>query len=251
VIDIHSHILPGIDDGSPSLEVSLAMIRMAAAHGTTDIVATPHANFDYRFEPEVVSGLLAELEAAKDCEIRLHRGCDFHLAYENIEDALANPRKYTIDGGGYLLVEFSDLLILKTTSEIFGQLLAAGMTPVITHPERNLLLQQRVTELEEWVGMGCGIQVTGQSLLGDFGSKAKKFSETLMDRGMVHVIASDAHDLERRPPVMDQAREKIAGDWSEECAKLLCVDNPKAVLESRAWAGTSHKRKRSVWSLFS
>ncbi len=250
MVDIHSHILPGIDDGSPTLAVSQKMIRLAAQHGTTDIVATPHANLEYRYDPDVVMQLWRDLQAVNDCGIAIHVGCDFHLSFDNIEDALAHPRKYTINGGSYLLVEFSDLIILKTTAEIFGQLLGRGMIPVITHPERNLLLQQRQGELGEWVAMGCGVQVTAQSLLGDFGSKAKKFAETLMEQGLVHVIASDAHDLERRPPVLDAARKRVAADWGEECAALLFTENPRAVLESRPWVGVSAPRRRRRWNPF-
>lgn len=250
MIDIHSHVLPGLDDGAASFAISLEMLRMAAAHGTTDIVATPHANLEYRFDAERNAELKAALEAENPSGVRLHLGCDFHLSFENIEDALRHPQKYTIDGGRYLLVEFSDLIIFKTTSEIFGNLLGAGMIPVITHPERNLLLQQRLGELREWVGMGCGIQVTAQSLLGDFGSKARKFAETLMDESLVHVIASDAHDPVHRPPVLDRAFEQVQDRWGEATAQCLFVGNPGAVLSSGAWTGTSEKRKRGWFGIF-
>lgn len=251
MIDIHSHVLPGIDDGAPSIEVSLEMLRLAGEHGTTDIVATPHANLEYQFDGIRNAELLAQLEAELDPRLKVHLGCDFHLSFENIEDALRNPRKYTIAGGKYLLVEFSDLIIFKTTSEIFGNLLGAGMVPIITHPERNLLLQQKLQDLREWVGMGCGIQVTGQSLLGDFGSKARKFSELLMDEGLVHVIASDGHDPVHRPPVLDRARKHVADRWGERCAGLLFLDNPFAVIKSGEWRGVSEKRKRSWFGIFS
>lgn len=251
MIDIHSHVLPGIDDGAATIEVSLEMLRLAGQHGTTDIVATPHANLEYRFDGERNEALRAELMSRSDSGVRVHLGCDFHLAFENIEDALRHPRKYTINGGNYLLVEFSDLIIFKTTSDIFGNLLGAGMIPVITHPERNLLLQQRLKEIREWVGMGCGIQVTAQSLLGDFGSKARKFSETLMDEGLVHVIASDAHDPVRRPPVLDKARDEVAGRWGERTAALCLSMNPGAVLSGLPWQGVSEKRKRHWFGIFS
>jgi protein-tyrosine phosphatase len=237
-----------VDDGSPSLDISLEMLRQAARHGTSQMVATPHANLDYPYDPAVIAERFAELQAANDSGMKLHLGCDFHLAYEYIEDALANPRKYTIAGGAYLLVEFSDFVILKTTGEIFSSLLRHGMRPVITHPERNLLLQKRLDDLGEWVAMGCGIQVTGQSLLGDFGSRAQKFAERLLDEGLVHVVASDAHDLEHRPPRLDLAYERVAGEWGEEGARHLFVENPGAVLGSGNWAGVTAKRKRRFFS---
>jgi protein-tyrosine phosphatase len=251
LIDIHSHVLPGIDDGAATIEVSLEMLRLAASHGTTDIVATPHANLEYSFDPGRNENLRAEIEASGPLGVRLHLGCDFHLSFENIEDALRRPRRYTIAQGRYLLVEFSDLVIFKTTSEIFGSLLGGGMIPVITHPERNLLLQQRAGELRDWVGMGCGVQVTAQSLLGDFGSKARRFAETLMDSGLVHVIASDAHDPKHRPPVLDRAREHVAGTWGERAAAILFSENPRAVLASAPWVGVPEKRKRKWFGFFS
>jgi protein-tyrosine phosphatase len=251
VIDIHSHILYGMDDGSPDLGTSLEMLRMAGRHGTTDIVASPHANLEYRYDPVLIAERLAAIEAQNDSGVRVHVGCDFHLQYENIEDALRHPRKYTIAGGPYLLVEFSDLLILKNTSQIFQDLLSAGMIPVMTHPERNTLLQQRLGELRGWVEMGCAIQVTGQSVEGQFGSRAKNFSETLLDAGLVHFIASDAHDLRRRPPVMDSAHELLKKKWGEKTAELLCRLNPSAVLRGEELVGSSEPRKKGFLSFFS
>ncbi len=95
------------------------MLRMAEEHGTTDIVATPHANPNYKFDPQVISQRITEVSVAYGGPVKLHRGCDFHLSYDNIQDAIENPQKYTIDGGPYLLVEFSDLLIFKNTAGDF------------------------------------------------------------------------------------------------------------------------------------
>jgi protein-tyrosine phosphatase len=95
VIDIHSHIIYGIDDGSKSRDTSIAMLQMAAEAGTTDIVASPHANGEYEFLPDVIAERIAELQTAVP-QIRIHTGCDFHLSYENVEDCFAHPAKYTI-----------------------------------------------------------------------------------------------------------------------------------------------------------
>lgn len=240
----------GMDDGSPDIETSLEMLRLAGRHGTTDIVATPHANLEYHFDPALIAERKAEIDARNDSGVRVHLGCDFHLQYENIEDALRNRRKYTIAGGPYLLVEFSDLLILKNTSQIFEDLLSAGMIPVITHPERNSLLQQRLAELKSWVEMGCSIQVTGQSLEGDFGSRAQKFAEVLMDEPLVHFVASDGHDLRRRPPVMDSAYQLVERRWDPETADILFRKNPEAVLLGNELVGVSKPRKRGFFSFF-
>jgi len=178
------------------------MLRLAQAAGTTDIVATPHANPEYQFDPDRISEEIERLAQAAGPAPRIHRGCDFHLAYDNVQDAIAHPSKYTINHGCYLLVEFSDLLILQNIGEVFDRLLEAGMVPVITHPERNWLLQQRGEQLRSWVERGCLLQVTAASLLGRFGRRAKRFSDLLLQAGLVHFIASDAHDPEDRTPDM-------------------------------------------------
>jgi protein-tyrosine phosphatase len=230
MIDIHSHVLPGLDDGSRSLEESVAMIKIAAETGTTDLVASPHANLQFRFDPELVEERIGELEKAAG-GVRIHRGCDFHLYFDNINDAIANPTKYTIDHKSYLLVEFPDILISKSTPEVFAQLLEHGMTPVITHPERNFLLHRRMEELETWIASGCTVQVTALSFLGRFGAEAKEVAHRLMKRGMVHFIASDAHDAEDRTPRLDLAYQYVAGRYGRQRAELLFVTNPQAAIE--------------------
>lgn len=230
MIDIHSHVLFGLDDGARTLEESAAMVRMAAEHGTTDLVATPHASPRYPFRPERIAERLAEVQAAAGQAVRLYAGCDFHLSYDNIQDALAHPLKYTINGRNYLLVEFSDLLIFRNTEEIFSRLMDAGMIPVITHPERNSLLRQRIEQIAAWVENGARVQVTAQSLTGEFGRQAQEFCCELLDRGLVHVLASDAHDTQRRPPRLDAAYQWVCKHYSEALAETLCVSNPKAAL---------------------
>jgi protein-tyrosine phosphatase len=230
LIDIHSHVLYGLDDGAQTIEDSVAMVRMAAEHGTTDLVATPHANPNFRFDPQLVQERLAEITEASGGIVRLHSGCDFHLSYDNIQDAIAHPRKYTINQQRYLMVEFSDLIIFTNTAEIFSRLQDAGMTPVITHPERNGLLRQRIDQIAAWIEAGACVQVTAQSLLGEFGKRAAEFSRTLLDRRLVHFLASDAHDCEHRPPRLDLARAWVKERYGEEWADALCVTNPKATL---------------------
>ncbi len=230
MIDIHSHVLPGLDDGSPSLEESLRMMRVAAAAGTTDLVATPHSSPQYRFDPERVRRKLAELQDAAGPNPRLHYGCDFHLSFDNIQDALSSPSKYTVNENGYLLVEFSDLLIPKTTAEVFSRMIDAGITPIITHPERNFLLHRRLDEVAGWVRQGCLLQITAQSFLGRFGSEARSVSRELVKRRLVHFVASDAHDSEDRPPRLDLAYKKVAGTYGAAFAEQVFVTNPRAVI---------------------
>jgi protein-tyrosine phosphatase len=254
LIDIHSHVLFGVDDGARTIEDSLAMVRMAAEHGTTDIVATPHASPAYKFDPARNLERLAQIEEQAGGILRLHSGCDFHLSFDNIQDAIEHPTKYTIDHKNYLMVEFSDMLVFHNTAEIFGWLMDAGMIPVITHPERNPLLRQRLDTMAEWIAEGARVQVTAQSLTGRFGKRAQACSRELLNRGMVHVIASDGHDIEHRPPCMDEAFEWLKANYSEATAKLLCITNPGAALASEPMqipvAGEARPVKRNPFAFW-
>ena len=206
------------------------MLRVAVENGTTDIVASPHANHEFKFEPEVVAAKIEELRRAVNGAIRIHTGCDFHLSFDNIQDSLQNPSKYAINHKKYVLVEFSDLLIPKTTDDVFYQMRSAGMIPIITHPERNMLLHKRPDKLEAWVESGCLLQVTAQSFLGRFGKQSKQFADRLLHRGLIHIVASDAHDAKYRPPSLKQAYEYVSKACGERRAEMLFVRNPAAVL---------------------
>jgi protein-tyrosine phosphatase len=233
VVDIHCHILPGVDDGPRTLEESVAMARMAAASGTTDIVATPHANNHYVYDEALIEAKLADLRAAAGEVIRLHRGCDFHLTPENIRDALAAPAKYSVAGNGYLLVEFSDYSVPETAGDIFRKMLSAGLYPVVTHPERNPLLRERLELVELWVDQGCFVQVTALSVLGRFGKAAKEASDRLLRSSLVHFLASDAHDCQRRTPALDAAWKQVSKELGECAARGLLETNPAAALAGR------------------
>ena len=233
MVDIHSHILPGLDDGAATLEDAVAMLKMAADAGTTDIVATPHANNEYTFDPELITRKIAEVRAAAGPVPRIHRGCDFHLTLENIQDALANPAKYAINHLNYLLVEFSDLLIPRTTQDIFDRLLGAGLTPIVTHPERNGLLHKRLDQLTAWVQNGALVQITAGSLLGRFGRRAKAVADELVNRNLVHFVASDAHDTQYRTPTLSDAYQYVQKTWGAALAETLFDTAPQAVIAGR------------------
>jgi len=247
MIDIHSHILPDQDDGARTFEEALSMVRMAAEAGTTDIVASPHANSQFAFHPTVVEQKIAELQLAAGDAMRIHYGCDFHLTPEHIEDAIAAPGKYSIDHKGYLLVEFADNMVPRTMDSIFSRMLAAGLRPIVTHPERNPLLRKKLAELELWVRQGCLLQVTVQSFLGRFGRSAKSASDELIKRGLVHFLASDAHDCIHRPPLLDEAWRYIARHYGEETARLLLEDNPHAALTGADLPIAEMEVKKRKW----
>ena len=228
MIDIHHHLLFGLDDGAPDIDTSMAMIEAAAAEGITHIVCTPHANARWAYDPEVNRQKLGEIEARAKGKVTLGLGCDFHLSYDNIEDALKNRSKYTINGKQYLLVEFADLMIPTTLNDAFYEMMVAGLQPIITHPERNLTIQKHPERMKEWLRDGCLVQVTAASLTGRFGRTAQALAMQFLERNWVHFLATDAHNLESRPPKIREACEVVTRRFGKETAERLCVENPRA-----------------------
>ena len=231
MIDIHSHPLPGIDDGASSFDVAVEMCQLSAQDGVTHLVATPHSNYSYTFDPGLNRQLLAELQEKVGEAPKLLLGCDFHLSYDNIQLCLQNSKDFTINQTTYLLVELPDQFIPDHLSRVYYDIQVAGLKPIITHPERNALLQRRFDLMEQWVSAGCLVQVTAQSYTGGFGSKARKYSERLLDAGLVHFFASDAHDAKRRPPILSACYRKVARNKGKEVADLLLQQNPEAVIK--------------------
>jgi len=230
MVDIHSHICYGVDDGSRSIEESLEMLQIASEGGTTDIVATPHSDLKFHFNPQLVRERIAGMQERIGDKIRIHRGCDFHLFFDNIRNCLADRSNYTINGKRYLMVEFADSSIPKTINDVFTSFLQKNITPVITHPERNALLMGRLNEMVEWVRFGCLIQVTAQSFTGRFGKKAEEGARRLMRQNMVHFVASDAHDTEWRPPDLREARLLVSTEYGEDTAVRLFETHPRLTL---------------------
>ena len=230
MVDIHSHICYGVDDGSRSLDETLAMLKIAIDGGTTDIVATPHSDLKFHFNPALIRERIAEIQTAIGDGIRIHRGCDFHLFFDNIRNCLEDRSNYTINGRRYLMVEFADSSIPKTINDVFTSMLQKNITPVITHPERNALLMGRTADMVRWIRLGCLVQVTAASFTGRFGKSAEANARRLMDRKMVHFVASDAHDTEWRPPDLREARRLVTDGWGEDVAERLFETYPRIAL---------------------
>ena len=233
MVDIHCHILPGLDDGAETIEQSVEMAEMAIADGITHVVGTPHANGEYRFDPVLIRQRRDELQARVGDRLKLATGCDFHLNFENIQDLRANPAKYTINQKNYLLVEFADFSIPPGTDETLHQLQLLGISPIITHPERNRLIRTKPEQLRRWLRQGCYVQITAQSLLGGFGESTKKQAEEWLEQDMVHFFASDAHSTGKRPLKLRAAYEAAAEKRGEEVARALFFENPLAAFEGR------------------
>jgi protein-tyrosine phosphatase len=233
VFDIHSHILPEVDDGSKSWDMSVAMCQMAAADGITHQVATPHANDRYHYDREYLQGLVTHLQGLIGNTLTLSLGCDFHLSYDNMQDVLANPARYAIANTHYMLVELSNYSVPPQTTDCFTQLGDRGITSVITHPERNPIVRENLQRVVEWAEQGCVIQVTGSALTGFWGERSGKAARWLLEHDVVHILATDAHDTAKRVPILSTARAAAAEIVGHEVAEALVESNPQAILNSQ------------------
>ncbi|HVB99122.1 MAG TPA: CpsB/CapC family capsule biosynthesis tyrosine phosphatase [Candidatus Dormibacteraeota bacterium] len=233
MVDIHFHLLPGIDDGPDTLETAVEMARMAVADGTTHIVATPHANAQFSFDPELIARRAEEVRSLVGDRVTILTGCDFHLSFENLQDIQQHRARYTINRNGYLLVEFASYSIPPQIEQSFHELQLAGITPIITHPERNRILRRHTDWLDRWVSHGCVLQVTAGSLLGRFGPNAREAAAAWLDTDRIHFLASDAHNTTSRPPELAAAYAHVADIKGEETARALCIENPLAAVEGR------------------
>ena len=236
MVDIHHHLLWGLDDGSKDIETSIAMVKASAADGVTHIVCTPHANGTYDFNPDVNAAKLAELREHLESEgvtMNIGLGCDFHLSYDNILEAKENPAKFSVNGLGYLMVELPDYGVPRGLTETFYELQLAGLTPILTHPERNPTIQNDLPRLAEWMRGGVLLQVTGDSVTGRMGKTAQRIAHELLAKRWAHFLATDAHNLTSRPPRLSEAHEFVSSKYGEAYAESLVTTNPLAVFNGQ------------------
>ncbi len=239
MFDLHCHIIPGIDDGSPDLETSLAMARMSAAEGVEVIACTPHilpGVYD-NSGPDIrrsVESLQSQLDAAGvDC--RLVVGCDAHIA-PDLVSKLRSGLVLGIHDSRYVLVEPPHHFLPPNVDRLFFDLLAAGYVPILTHPERMSWANDDL--LDRLIQSGSWMQVTAGSLLGGFGPRAKQRAEHMLHNGWVHIVASDAHDAAERSPAMGRAFRVLGELVGVEEAQNLVRVRPGAILEDCAPAST-------------
>jgi protein-tyrosine phosphatase len=233
VIDIHCHILPEVDDGPKSWDIAEAMCQMAAQDGIEHIVATPHSNDRYFYDRKYLSTLLQTLQQRIGPQPVLSLGCDFHLSYDNMQSAIRKPEQFCIGSSHYLLVEFSNFGISPQVDDWFTQIRQRGITPIITHPERNPILQQDPHRILNWIELGCAVQVTASVFTGFWGPRPRQIADRLLKDKAVHFLSTDAHDTKRRVPILSEARKVIAKEFGEDLARSLVEDNPAAVVNDQ------------------
>ncbi len=275
MIDLHSHILHGLDDGPETMDESIQMCWMSYRDGVRTIVVTPHTlNGEYQNDRSTIFAKLKELndaikkfgvkssEPGADpstrlpfelsplsfpskidpmtrqpndpmTELKILPGADVHLSDEIVHQLDEEEVMTVGDGKKFLILELPFHTIPFRAEDILFQLMAKGITPIISHPERNLEITRKPKRYYEMIRMGCFGQVTAMSLAGGFGAKIKGFAEILLKKRLVHFIASDAHSVDGRPPILSTAvreAEKIVG--REEAQKMV-TEYPRAILEGR------------------
>ena len=234
MIDIHSHILPGLDDGPKNLDDALLMCEIARRDGIKTIVATPH-NLDGSYENEraLIARETAFLNKAlrqRKIDINILPGSDTRLDPRLLK-MLEEGRVMTInDAGKFLLLELSSFFVSEHVKHQLFQLRLRGVTPVISHPERNETLMEDLDALGEFIKMGALTQITAGSITGDFGRSVQKNSLRLLGSDMVHVLATDAHNASSRPPVLSRALRAISKEMGDEEARRMVLDTPQSII---------------------
>ena len=250
MIDIHTHVLPEMDDGAPDLATTAAMLDMALEDGITDIVATPHASLQFAYDPARRSLNLQRARDARPGGPKLYPGCEVHLTPENVEALIRKPDAFTINGLSCVLLELPEPAVAMPVECAAQILLGRGVRPIIAHPERNRGLQRDAKFVERLIQLGCHFQITGQSITGSFGPEAQKCARAFLAEGLVHFVASDAHGIEHRRPLLSAAYHDVSRHYGEAQARLLFEENPRALLEGGRIRRLSARRRPVLFSLF-
>jgi protein-tyrosine phosphatase len=237
MIDLHSHILPGVDDGSPDLQTSLAMARMAVDDGIHTMACTPH------FMPGLYNNEATDIKlrvAAFSLELTKHNiplqvvaGGDVHVRHDIVE-ALRQQKILTLNGTRFVLLEPPQVVLPVKFDELIFKMVAAGFVPIITHPERLSWIEQHAALLPRLVMAGAWMQITAGSLTGRFGKRAQYWASRLLQSGLVHIMASDAHNLGSRPPRLSNAVALARREVGDLEAQNLVLTRPQMILNNFA-----------------
>ena len=237
LIDLHCHLLPGIDDGPPDLVEALAMARIAVADGIKVTACTPHIYPGlYKNETAGIRTAIAALRVAlrvEGIDLELVEGADIHLAPDMLQRLRAGEFP-TLAGSRYFLFEPPHHIAPPRLEESVFALLTAGYVPIVTHPERLTWIEGHYGTFERLVRSGAWMQVTAGSITGRFGGRTRYWAERLLDDRLVHIVATDAHRAKQRSPLLAEARDVVAGRLGEAEALNQVRVRPQGVLQNKA-----------------
>ncbi len=241
MIDMHIHILPEVDDGSRSLEMSLEMASVAASTGVHSMIATPHC---YRglyenYASDRLQHIWDRLHSAlhrHGIPIHLYQGMEI-MACDDLPELLESGKVWTLNGTRYFLLEFEFDENPEYCSKIIRSCIKAGYIPVIAHPARYYFVQNDPQIVFEWYTLGCAIQLNKESILGLNGRKAEEISNSLMRHGLVSCVASDAHRTYWRNTDMSRLHEFLFDNYGEEYTYMVLEENPDRILRGRKLVG--------------
>lgn len=242
MIDIHSHVIPGIDDGSQSMDESLALLEMAAMSGVDTLVATPHCNVPDEFEnyagPEMerLFRMLEEERESAGIPIRLLRGMEV-FATPELPELLREKRVWTLNDTRYFLMEFSFAEDPDFCRGILRRCRDLGYRPIIAHPERYFFVQDDPQLAYEWCVDGYGLQLNKGSILGRFGPEPQRTADLLLQHGLAACVASDAHNPEWRTTHFGEIQHFLSDYYGEDYCRLLLHENPARILDGRELLG--------------
>jgi len=238
MIDLHCHILPGLDDGAQNLEEAVEMAGIAERDGIEKIVATPHF-FRNNFVHED-SGIIEErcrelsraLEA-KNIKVEILGGAEVHISHNLIDEIRKNRSYLVLNRSSYMFVEFPSDHVFSGVKELFFELMSEGIMPIIAHPERNSVFARNPSFLYELVQMGALTQANSGSFSGIYGREAEEAVFSFLELNLIHFIGSDGHNARSLAPRLSEAVERAGMVIGEDRARALVKDNPRAVLEDR------------------
>ena len=236
MIDMHCHLLPGLDDGPATLVEAVALARLAVADGITTSVVTPHIHpgrYNNHREKILVylrAFRLALAQQAIPLDLRL--GAEVRVCIESLELLKLGKVPFMGEHQGFrvVLLELPHGTVPVGTLRLVDKLVQMNIRPMIAHPERNKAIMDKPARIEPFLAAGCWLQLTAGSLTGDFGTSAQKLAHMLMDDGSVRVVASDAHNASSRPPVLSKARAYIGKRWGADVANDVMLRNPRQIL---------------------
>jgi protein-tyrosine phosphatase len=236
MIDLHTHIFPGLDDGARTLEESVQMAAMARKDGIAAMVGTPHFNQGrQRYDsPDIIRDKQEELRAAleeKNIEMAIYRGGEVHIGPNLMEKIRLHREELVINGSSYLFVEFPSDHVFHGVKNLFFEIMSEGLNPIIAHPERNSVFLRHPELLCDLVRMGALTQVNSGSIAGVYGSQASQGVKKFLKWNLIHFMSSDCHSTDTIPPLMSESAGKVAEVFGEDVARALTLDNPRAVLE--------------------